>query len=88
MTAAVYGDDMDVLYLAASGPSDPTRASIPWHLAANGSVAAGQSTGIVLLGDAAGVIAPAVRDELAGIGIPPLRELIAKARESSLPVFV
>ena len=85
MTAAVYGDDMD---LAASGPSDPTRASIPWHLAANGSVAAGQSTGIVLLGDAAGVIAPAVRDELAGIGIPPLRELIAKARESSLPVFV
>ena len=24
----VYGDDMDVLYLAASGPSDPTRASI------------------------------------------------------------
>ena len=49
----VYGDDMDVLYLAASGPSDPTRASIPWHLAVNGSVEAGQSTAVVLLGDAA-----------------------------------
>jgi predicted peroxiredoxin len=85
---AVYRDDMDVLYLAASGPSDPTRASIPWHLAANGSVEAGQSTGIVLLGDAAGVVAPALRDELAGVGLPPLRELIAKARASSLPVFV
>ena len=84
----VYGDDMDVLYLAASGPSDPTRASIPWHLAVNGSVEAGQSTAVVLLGDASGVVAPAVRDELAGIGIPPLRELIAKARDRSLPVFV
>ena len=87
-TPAVYRDVMDVLYLAASGLSDPTRASIPWHLAANGSVEAGQSAGIVLLGDATGVVAPAVRDELAGIGIPPLRELIAKARDSSLPVFV
>ena len=84
----VYGDDMDVLYLAASGPSDPTRASIPWHLAVNGSVEAGQSTAVVLLGDASGVVAPAVHDELAGIGIPPLRELIAKARDRSLPVFV
>jgi predicted peroxiredoxin len=79
---------MDVLYLAATGPSDPTRASIPWHLAANGSVAAGQSTGIVLLGDAVVVAAPSVHDQLAGIGLPPLRELIAKARESALPVFV
>jgi predicted peroxiredoxin len=79
---------MDVLYLAATGPSDPTRASIPWHLAANGSVAAGQSTGIVLLGDAVVVVAPSVHDQVAGIGLPPLRELIAKARESALPVFV
>ena len=54
----------------------------------NGSVEAGQSTAVVLLGDASGVVAPAVRDELAGIGIPPLRELIAKARDRSLPVFV
>ena len=79
---------MEVLYIAASGKSDPTRASIPWHLAANGSSEAGQSTGLLLLGDAAEVLVPQVRDVLEGLGIPPLRDLVSKARDSSLPVFV
>jgi predicted peroxiredoxin len=79
---------MEVLYIAASGKSDPTRASIPWHLAVNGSSEAGQSTGILLLGDAAEVLVPQVRDVLEGLGIPPLRDLVSKARDSSLPVFV
>lgn len=79
---------MEVLYVAASGLSDPTRASIPWHLAVNGSFEAGQSTGILLAGDAAEVVRADVRDELAGVGIPPLRELMAKARDHEIPVFV
>jgi len=79
---------MEVLYVAASGQSDATRASIPWHLAVNGSSAAGQSTGILLLGDAAGVLVPQVRDTIEGLGIPPLRELVSKARDAALPVFV
>ena len=79
---------MEVLYIAASGKSDPTRASIPWHLAANGSSEAGQSTGLLLLGDAAEVLVPQVRDVLEGLGIPPLRDLVSKAHDSSLPVFV
>lgn len=79
---------MDILYIAASGQSDPTRASIPWHLAVNGSFEAGQSTGIMLVGDAAEVLVPRVRDTLEGLGIAPLRDLLAKARDVSLPVFV
>jgi hypothetical protein len=38
---------MDVLYIASSGPSDPTRASIPFHLAVNGSIEIGHQVGIV-----------------------------------------
>jgi predicted peroxiredoxin len=83
-----YGDDMEILYIAASGQSDATRASIPWHLAVNGSIEAGQSTGILLLGDAAEVLVPQVRDAIEGLGIAPLRDLLSKARNTSLPVFV
>ena len=79
---------MDVLYIAASGPSDPTRASIPWHLAVNGSFQADQSTGIVLAGDASEVLKPQVGDVLEGLGIPPIRELMTKARDHEIPVFV
>jgi len=79
---------MDILYIAASGPADATRASIPWHLAVNGSLEAGQSTGILLLGDAAEVLVPQVRDAIEGLGIAPLRDLVTKARDTALPVFV
>ncbi len=79
---------MEVLYVAASGLSDPTRASIPWHLAVNGSFEAGQSTGILLAGDASEVLRADVRDGLEGVGIPPMTELMAKARDHEIPVFV
>ena len=79
---------MDVLYIAASGSADPTRASIPWHLAVNGSVAAGQDVGILLLGDAAEVLSGGIRAKLVGVGVPPIDELIAKARDHNVPVFV
>jgi predicted peroxiredoxin len=79
---------MEILYIAASGQSDATRASIPWHLAVNGSFEAGQSTGILLVGDAAEVLVRQVRDAIEGLGIAPLRDLLSKARSTSLPVFV
>ncbi len=34
---------MKILYMATAGANDPTRASIPWHLAVNGSLEAGQA---------------------------------------------
>src|ERR671911_2586229 len=42
---------MRILYLATSGAADPTRASIPLHLAVNGSLEVGHDVGIVLAGD-------------------------------------
>lgn len=79
---------MDVLYIAATGASDPTRASIPVHLAVNGSVEADQATGLVLAGDATELVHRATREAIEGIGLPPGRELFAKLRQHEVPVFV
>jgi predicted peroxiredoxin len=79
---------MRILYMAASGASDPTRASIPWHLAVNGSAEVGQSASIVLAGDASEMLKADARDSMEGVGLPPLRELVAKARQHEVPVFV
>ena len=54
----------------------------------NGSFEAAQSTGIVLAGDASEVLKPDVGNALEGLGMPPLRELMAKARANAIPVFV
>ena len=79
---------MRILYLATSGSIDPTRASIPWHLAVNGSVEVGQTVAIVLAGDATELMKPAVRDGVEGTGVPPLRELFALASSHKLLVYV
>ncbi len=79
---------MQILYVASAGPSDPTRASIPLHLAVNGSVEAGQQAGIVLAGDAAELLKADVRERLEGVGLPPARELFAKARDHEVPVYI
>ena len=74
--------------MATAGASDPTRASIPLHLAVNGSVEVGHSVGLVLAGDATELLRAEVRERLEGVGIPPMRELFAKARQHEIPVYV
>src|SRR5688500_18032991 len=76
------------LYLVTSGTGDPTRASIPLHLAVNGSIEIGGTVGVVLAGDAAELVKADVREQLEGVGLPPMRELFAKARQHEVPVFV
>ena len=79
---------MEVLYISSSGSSDPTRASIPWHLAVNGSIESNQNARLVLVGDAAEMLRAEVRDAIEGVGLPPLRDLVAKAVERSVAVHV
>lgn len=79
---------MQVLYMATAGADDPTQTSIPWHLAVNGSLEEGQRPVIVLGGDAAEVLAGDTIDKTEGVGLPPLRELVAKARDHEVPVYV
>jgi len=74
--------------MATSGASDPTRASIPLHLAVNGSVEVGHTVGVVLAGDATELLRRDTRDSLAGVGLPPMRELFEKAGQHGIPVYV
>ena len=43
---------MRLLYIVTKGMGDPTLASVPLHIAANGSVDIGQEVSVVLAGDA------------------------------------
>lgn len=79
---------MKITYFASAGTSDPTRASIPLHLAANGSVEVGQEVTIILGGDAAELIVGDTAQTLEGVGLPPARDLLAKLRDHAIPVYV
>jgi predicted peroxiredoxin len=79
---------MKITYFASAGTSDPTRASIPLHLAANGSVEVGHETAIILGGDAAELLLADHAETLEGVGVPPARDLLAKLRDHAVPVYV
>jgi predicted peroxiredoxin len=79
---------MKVLYVASGGTADPTRASIPLHLAANGSVESGQDCAVVLVGDATELVSQETAEQLEGVGVPPARELFRKLVDNQVPVYV
>jgi predicted peroxiredoxin len=76
------------VYMATRGAGDPTLASMPFHLAVNGSVEVGHDTAIVLAGDAAELLLGDNPETVEGLGLPPLRDLIAKVRKHQVPVYV
>jgi len=79
---------MKVLYLATAGAGDPTRASLPLHIAANGSVEAGQECAVVLVGDATELVSRETAERVEGVGVPPARELFQKLLDNQVPVYV
>ena len=79
---------MRITYFVSAGTGDATRASIPLHLAANGSIEVGQQASIVLGGDATELLLDDNIDRTEGVGVPPVRELLAKLRDHAVPIFV
>ena len=79
---------MKVLYLATTGAQDPTKASIPLHIAANGSVEAEQECAFVLAGDATELVSRETAERVEGVGVPPARDLFQKLVEHEVPVYV
>lgn len=79
---------MKVLYVVATGAADPTRASVPLHIAANGSIAAGQTCAIALVGDATELVSPDAAAGIEGVGVPPLQELFTKLVQNQVPVYI
>lgn len=79
---------MKFVYMVTTGTNDPTKASLPFHLAANGSVEVGHDTTVILAGDATEILLGRNLDQMEGVGVPPVRELLAKLRDHSVPVYV
>lgn len=79
---------MRMLYIVTKGADDPTLASVPLHLAANGSLEVGQEVSLVLAGDGTDLVLGENARQLEGVGVPPMRELLGKLREHRVPVYV
>lgn len=77
-----------MLIVTATGPEEPTRASVPFHIAVNGAKPNGTDVAVALAGDAADLVKPDVIANVIGVGIPPLRDLIDKCLEQELRVYV
>jgi predicted peroxiredoxin len=77
-----------LLFIASRGTNDPTGASLPFHLAVNGSAEAGIECAIALTGDAAALIRDPVADSVVGVGLPALRELMARVIARGIPLYV
>ena len=77
-----------LLIVAATGPVDPTRASVPFHIAVNGARPAGTEVAVALAGDAAELVKPDVIANVVGLGVPPLRDLLDKCLAQDVRVYV
>jgi predicted peroxiredoxin len=77
-----------LLIIGSTGPTDPTRASIPFHIAANGAVPAGAECSVALAGDAVALVKPEVSTSVIGVGVPPLMNLLAACAERGVRIHV
>jgi predicted peroxiredoxin len=81
-------DKMRLLYIVSKGMNDPTLASVPLHIAANGSLEVGQDVSVVLAGDATDLVIGDNAQRMEGVGVPPVRDLLSKLKEHEVPVYV
>jgi len=77
-----------LLIVGAAGAQEPTRASIPCHIAANGAGPAGQEVAVAFAGDAAELLRPDVIAAVRGVGLPPLRDLVDKCIAQNVRFYV
>jgi predicted peroxiredoxin len=79
---------MMFVYMATKGENDPTLASIPLHIAANGSLEVGHEVAVVLAGDATDIMVDDKAETIQGLGVPSLAELLGKLKDGGATVFV
>lgn len=79
---------MRILYVLTTGAADPTKASLPVHLAVNGSVAIGDQPEVFMAGDGTEYLIGDTIGTAQGVGVPALTELFNLVREHRIPVHV
>ena len=76
-----------LLITGTHGTDDPTRASMPFHLA-KGAKESGCDVEINLAIDAPLIMKDGVRNAVQGVGMPPLAELFQFAVDNKIHVYV
>ena len=76
---------MRLLYIVTKGMEDPTLASVPLHIAANGSLDIGQEVWVVLAGDATELVIEENIQRLEGVGVPPPGSCSANSKSTRFP---
>ena len=74
-------------YLSTYGSDDPTRATLP-IVTALGALEAGHQPQLALLGEATYLMKDMIADEIHGVGLPPLKELLPKLFAAGVPIHV
>ncbi len=77
-----------LLVTTVVGPQDPTRASLPFHIAVNGAAKNGTETAMAMAGDAIDLLKPGVAETVKGVGVPPFAELLAGCKANGIKIFV
>jgi uncharacterized protein involved in oxidation of intracellular sulfur len=76
-----------ILYQGTHGTDEPTRASMPFHMAM-GASEAGHAAEISLAGDATYCIQDLVIAHIQGVGMPSLRDLFEQILSVKIPIHV
>lgn len=76
-----------ILLTGTHGSDDPTRATMPFHVA-KGAIDAGHDVSISLMADAPLVLKDSIRDAINGFATPPLKDLFQFAVEHGVRVYV
>ena len=76
-----------LLYIGTRGTDDPTQATFPF-LMAKGAIEGGHETGLILMGEAAPLIKDHIAQQVHGVGIAPLTELVEFLVTNEVPITV
>jgi len=76
-----------ILSIATHATDDPTKASLAF-ITAVGALGAKREVSIALLGEAAYLAKPTVRESVHGVGFPALSDLATQVVEAAVPVYV
>lgn len=75
------------LFIGLHGSEDPTKATFPFVMA-SGALDAGHQTAIILVGDAVVLMNSTVADNVHGVGLPPLKDVMAKVVAAKVPIYI
>ena len=76
-----------ILFTTTAGTHDPTQASLAF-VATMGAIDAGHEPSVALLGEATYLMKDYLAEQIDGVGWPPLTELLQKAIDNGVPIYV